>query len=95
MPETPHCDWHDVQGLVLRGYNQLPVGECLILTFADHESGVAGSESARFCDRGIDAVRDFHDLKVVFRFRRANGKLFWLNRDWDNEQNNDRDYCAS
>lgn len=55
MAETPHCDWHDVQGLVLRGYNQLPVGECLILTFADHESIRSWLKQAlRYVSRGDD-----------------------------------------
>ena len=55
MAETRHCDWHDVQGLVLRGYNQLPVGECLILTFRDHQSISSWLKQAlRYVSRGDD-----------------------------------------
>jgi Dyp-type peroxidase family len=39
MTETHTCDWHDVQGLVLRGYKHLMFAECLILRFHDHRSG--------------------------------------------------------
>jgi Dyp-type peroxidase family len=46
MTETHTCDWHDVQGLVLRGYNRLLLAECLILRLHDHRSARAWLQQA-------------------------------------------------
>ena len=35
MGTSNACDWADVQGLVLRGYRELPYGACLFLQFRD------------------------------------------------------------
>ena len=48
---------------------------------ADYKSRIAGRESARLGDHCVNAVGNFDDLKVVFRFRRTGCRLCWVNRD--------------
>src|SRR4051794_25496168 len=55
MTKSHAGEWHDVQGLVLRGYNGLKFGACLILRFRDDRSTRLWLQHARrYVTRGDD-----------------------------------------